>query len=56
MSLQEFGYREELKRALNTKDLIIYGMIFMLPIAPYSVFGFVWNDSKGWCLSPIWWA
>jgi amino acid transporter len=22
-------------------------MIFMVPIAPYSVFGFVWNDSKG---------
>jgi amino acid transporter len=47
MSLQEFGYRQELNRSLSTKDLIIYGMIFMVPIAPYSVFGFVWNDSKG---------
>src|ERR1035437_3655573 len=47
MSLQEFGYQEQLSRALTTKDLIIYGMIFMVPIAPYSVFGFVWNDSKG---------
>src|SRR6202044_368954 len=27
--------------------LIIYGMIFMVPIAPFSVFGFVWNDAKG---------
>ncbi len=47
MSLQEFGYRQELSRSLTTKDLIIYGMIFMVPIAPYSVFGFVWHDSKG---------
>jgi amino acid transporter len=47
MSLEEFGYRQQLKRALGTKDLIIYGMIFMLPIAPYSVFGFVWDAAKG---------
>ncbi|HMD28625.1 MAG TPA: APC family permease [Steroidobacteraceae bacterium] len=47
MSLEEFGYQEQLHRALTTKDLIIYGMIFMVPIAPYSVFGFVWNDAKG---------
>src|SRR5450631_4872860 len=47
MSLQEFGYKEQLNRALTTRDLIIYGMIFMVPIAPYSVYGFVWNDSKG---------
>ena len=47
MSIEEFGYKEQLHRALTTKDLIIYGMIFMVPIAPYSVFGFVWNDAKG---------
>jgi len=47
MALQEFGYRQELSRVLTTRDLIVYGMIFMVPIAPYSVFGFVWNDSKG---------
>jgi amino acid transporter len=47
LSLEEFGYKEQLHRALTTKDLIIYGMIFMVPIAPYSVFGFVWNDAKG---------
>jgi amino acid transporter len=47
LSLEEFGYQEQLHRALTTKDLIIYGMIFMVPIAPYSVFGFVWNDAKG---------
>jgi amino acid transporter len=45
--LEEFGYREQLSRSLTTRDLVVYGMIFMVPIAPYSVFGFVWNDAKG---------
>jgi amino acid transporter len=47
MSLEQFGYQQQLQRALKTRDLIVYGMIFMVPIAPFSVFGFVWNDSKG---------
>jgi amino acid transporter len=47
MSLEEFGYQEQLRRALTTKDLVIYGMIFMVPIAPFGVFGFVWNEAKG---------
>jgi hypothetical protein len=47
MSLEEFGYHEELRRVLTTRDLIIYGMIFMVPIAPFSVYGFVWDDAKG---------
>src|SRR5271169_3855397 len=47
MSLQEFGYREQLRRVLTTKDLVIYGMIFMVPIAPFQVYGFVWDDAKG---------
>jgi amino acid transporter len=47
MSIEEFGYREQLQRALGVRDLIIYGMIFMVPIAPFSVFGFVWHDAKG---------
>jgi amino acid transporter len=46
-SLEQFGYKQELKRALTPWDLIVYGMIFMVPIAPFGVFGFVWNDAKG---------
>jgi amino acid transporter len=46
-TLEDFGYKEQLSRALTTRDLVVYGMIFMVPIAPYSVFGFVWNDAKG---------
>ena len=47
MSIEEFGYKEQLHRALTTTDLVIYGLIFMVPIAPYSVYGFVYNDAKG---------
>jgi amino acid transporter len=46
-TLEKFGYKEQLSRALTTRDLVVYGLIFMVPIAPYSVFGFVWNDAKG---------
>jgi amino acid transporter len=45
--LEQFGYQEQLHRTLTIRDLVVYGMIFMVPIAPYSVFGFVWNDSRG---------
>ncbi len=45
--IEAFGYRQELRRALSTRDLIVYGMIFMVPIAPFSVFGFVWHDARG---------
>jgi amino acid transporter len=47
LSIEEFGYKEQLHRALTTTDLVIYGLIFMVPIAPYSVYGFVYNDAKG---------
>lgn len=46
-TLDRFGYTEQLSRALSTRDLVVYGMIFMVPIAPFSVFGFVWTDAKG---------
>ena len=47
MSVEQFGYKQELNRALTFKDLLIYGMIFMVPIAPFGVFGYVWDGSKG---------
>ena len=45
--LQNFGYEQELKRALTVWDLIIYGLIFMVPIAPFGIYGYVVNISKG---------
>lgn len=46
-SIENFGYKQELKRALSFWDLVIYGMIFMVPIAPFGVFGYVYDASKG---------
>src|SRR5215470_439639 len=45
--LGQFGYKQELKRVLTTTDLVVYGLIFMVPIAPFTIFGFVSSDSKG---------
>src|SRR5690348_10630462 len=47
MSLEQFGYVDQLDRALRLSDLIVYGMNCMVPIAPFSVFGFAWQDSRG---------
>ncbi len=46
-TLAEFGYQQELKRSLTLRDLLVYGMIFMVPIAPFAIFGVVFNTSKG---------
>jgi amino acid transporter len=31
--IEQFGYREQLARSLSTLDLVVYGMVFMVPIA-----------------------
>ncbi|ACV59173.1 APC family permease [Alicyclobacillus acidocaldarius] len=41
------GYRQELKRSLRLRDLIVYGMIFMVPIAPMAIYGYVAQQSFG---------
>ena len=41
------GYRQELERTLELRHLIVYGMIFMVPIAPWAVYGFVSRESFG---------
>jgi len=46
-SLAEFGYQQELRRSLRLRDLLVYGMIFMVPIAPFAIFGVVFNTSRG---------
>lgn len=45
--LSQFGYKQELKRTLTLKDLVIYGLIFMVPIAPMGIYGSVISESKG---------
>lgn len=41
------GYRQELNRTLGLRQLLVYGMIFMVPIAPMAVYGFVAKESYG---------
>lgn len=45
--VEAFGYRQELNRALRLPDLLAYGLIFISPVAPLSIFGFVFNISSG---------
>jgi len=45
--IESFGYRQELKRTLSAFDLLVYGLVFITPIAPWSSFGFVFNASHG---------
>ncbi len=45
--IEAFGYKQELKRTLSLFDLIVYGLVFMVPIAPFAVFGIVYNTSGG---------
>ena len=45
--LAKFGYDAELRRSLSLGDLLVYGLVFMVPIAPFAIFGIVFNASKG---------
>ncbi|MCO6055749.1 APC family permease [Pseudomonas sp. MOB-449] len=47
MAIEQFGYKQQLRRSLSLSDLVIYGMIFMIPIAPFGVYGWVHADSHG---------
>ncbi|MFI7045581.1 APC family permease [Streptosporangium sandarakinum] len=46
-SLEQFGYQQELRRSLTFTDLLVYGLIFMVPIAPFGIFGSVYQGSGG---------
>jgi len=45
--VEAFGYRPELRRSLSFTDLLVYGLIFMVPIAPFGIFGSVFQASGG---------
>ena len=47
VDLAKFGYDAELRRSLSLGDLLVYGLVFMVPIAPFAIFGIVFNASKG---------
>lgn len=46
-TIEQFGYKQELHRSLSFVDLIVYGLIFMVPIAPFAIFGSVFQASGG---------
>lgn len=46
-SIEKFGYEQKLNRVLTYKDLVIYGMLFMVIIAPMSIFGYISKESHG---------
>jgi amino acid transporter len=46
-TVETFGYRQELKRSLSMYDLLVYGLVFIVPGAPISVYGIVFNASSG---------
>jgi len=45
--LAHFGYDSQLRRSLMLGDLLVYGLVFIVPIAPFAIFGIVFNASKG---------
>ncbi|MEO7122086.1 MAG: APC family permease [Lacisediminihabitans sp.] len=45
--LQALGYKQELKRSMSLTDVVVYGLIFMVPLAPVGVFGAIFNYSHG---------
>jgi len=51
VSVEQFGYKQELKRVLKTGDLIVYGLLFIIVTAPMGVFGEVHVLSHG--MTPI---
>ncbi|KQV74366.1 amino acid transporter [Aeromicrobium sp. Root344] len=46
-TLHALGYEQELKRSMSLADVVIYGLIYMVPLAPVAVFGIVYNFSSG---------
>ena len=43
-ALEAMGYKQELKRAMSVPDMLVYGLIFMVPIAPFGIYGGVFGD------------
>ena len=46
-TLESFGYKQELHRSVATVDLLVYGLVFMVPIAPWTIFGTVYHSASG---------
>ena len=45
--LEDLGYQPSLNRQLSFGSLLVYGLLFFVPMAPVAVFGPVVNRSGG---------
>jgi hypothetical protein len=45
--LSDFGYDARPRRSLSLGDLLVYGLVFISPIAAFAIFGIVFNASNG---------
>lgn len=45
--LEEFGYTQELRRSMSVTDVVVYGLIYMVPMAPVAVFGTIHAFAHG---------
>src|ERR1700690_820562 len=46
-AVEAFGYEQERKRVLSLRDLLVYGIVYIIPTAPIATFGIVFNVSHG---------
>ena len=46
-NIEQYGYQQELHRSLSFGGLLVYGLVFMVPIAPFGIFGGVFQGSGG---------
>ncbi|MCW2106575.1 UNVERIFIED_ORG: amino acid transporter [Rahnella aquatilis] len=47
MTINNHAQRVGLNKTLSYTDLVIYGMVFMIPIAPFAIYGYVSDISNG---------
>ncbi|PKI90451.1 APC family permease [Actinomycetales bacterium SN12] len=45
--LEDLGYEQQLRRSMSLTDVVVYGLIYMVPMAPMAVFGIIFNFSHG---------
>jgi putrescine importer len=45
--VEQFGYKQELKRTLGVRNLVIFGMVFMAPVSSMTLFGLMSEASGG---------
>lgn len=46
-NVEQFGYQQELNRSLKLRNVVLYGVLFMVLIAPQSIFGEIQVASHG---------